>query len=149
MKKILSIIALLTLALTVNAQWVENYETAKQKATDENKVLMVVFSGSDWCKPCIKLKKEILSTPEFTAYADKNLVVYNADFPFKIKQTKELKKLNEALAEKYNPKGMFPHVVFISNGKVVYSCGYQSISANDYITSVQKELLAHHNLTQR
>lgn len=150
MKKIFSIIALFTVALTINAQWINDYSTAQQKANDENKVLMIVFSGSDWCKPCIKLKKEILTTPEFTSFASKHLVIYNADFPFKIKQTKTLKKENESLAEKYNSKGIFPHIVFLKNNEVIYNCGYKDIAPEEYIATVQKEL-AEHNclLTQK
>ena len=141
MKHIITLISFLAVAFYSSAQWEINYETAKSKALDTDKVLMVFFSGSDWCKPCIKLKKEILTTDEFTAFADANLVVYNADFPYRSKQDKALVTTNEALAEKYNPKGTFPKIVFIKNGKVVYSCGYKKASVATYISDITPNII--------
>ena len=81
----------------------------------------MVFSGSDWCAPCIKLDKLVWQTKEFTNYADKNLVLYKADFPRKKKNqlSEELTIANKQLAEKYKLQS-FPSVFLLSaNGKIL------------------------------
>ena len=43
----------------------------------------MVFSGSDWCAPCIKLDKAVWQSEEFKKEAETNWVIYKADFPKK------------------------------------------------------------------
>lgn len=81
---------------------------------------LLIFSGSDWCIPCINFEKNILSTDEFKNYSDLHLLVVKADFPQHKKLSKEQVAKNEKLAERYNPNGAFPHVVLLSeNGTVL------------------------------
>lgn len=122
------------------AQFASSYEEAKSESSDKSKILTIVFSGSDWCKSCIKLNKEIITSPQFIAYADKALAVYNADFPYKKKQDAALKNVNESLADKYNPDGVFPLVVFIKDDKIIYKSGYKAISPDDYISMIKQNL---------
>lgn len=122
------------------AQFAPSFDEAKLESVEKSKILTIVFSGSDWCKSCIKLNKEILETPQFSAYANNVLAVYNADFPYKKKQDAALKKVNESLADKYNPDGIFPLVVFIKNDKVVYKLGYKSISPEEYVGLLKQNL---------
>ena len=72
------------------------------KAKAEKKMVLMDFTGSDWCPPCKALHKNVLTSPEFEAYADKNLVLVEVDFPRTKPQTEELKAANKALAEKYD-----------------------------------------------
>ena len=123
MKK-LTYIAILLLGFfpMLNAQGFEpNLTTAQTRSTQEGKTMMMVFSGSDWCKPCILLKRDILSSPEFVAFADENLVVLNLDFLFRKKNelTPEQKAHNDALAERYNPTGVFPLVLILNEDQTV------------------------------
>ena len=66
MKKIILTFFLL-IGITTKAQtsknviWYKNIEKAIEKATKENKQILVYFSGSDWCKPCIELKKKVFA----------------------------------------------------------------------------------------
>ncbi len=83
---------------------------------------MLYFSGSDWCGPCIKFKKNFIEQPEFVEFSNENLLLLNADFPRKkVNQlSKEAIKENEMLAEKYNPKGLFPYVLLLDEeGNVI------------------------------
>ena len=93
--------------------WHKDFNQAIQQAKEEEKPLILVFAGSDWCAPCIKLERQIWSTKAFVEYADENYVLYRADFPRKRKNQLPLKQLNQnkGLAEKYNSKGYFPLVV--------------------------------------
>lgn len=103
-------------------QQTESFAQKLEKAKTEHKKVLLYFSGSDWCAPCIKFKKFIVNTEEFKNFAIENLVLYNADFPrqSKNKLAKEIEKENEALAEKYNSKGQFPLILLLDeNGNIV------------------------------
>ena len=102
--------------------WITDLNKGEKEAAVNNKMIILNFSGSDWCGPCIRLKKEIFSSDAFVNYATEKLVLVNADFPRYKKNAlaKEQVKENEALAEKYNPEGRFPFTVLLdSKGKVV------------------------------
>lgn len=122
MKKLLTIFLCITaMSFTI---WQPNIESAKKIAREKHQLILLNFSGSDWCGPCIRLHKEILESAQFTAMADTSLVLLNADFPRNKKNQldKTLTKQNEALADKYNPEGKFPFTVLLTaDGKVIKS----------------------------
>ena len=116
--------------------WDSDFEDAKKKAEKEHKLILLNFSGSDWCGPCIRLHKEIFETPVFTHYADSNLVLINADFPRlkKNQLSKDQQKKNDKLADKYNPQGIFPYTLLLNaEGKVIKAWeGFPNISAEEF-----------------
>lgn len=115
------LIAVLTV-LVVAPEWGTNFDIAKATAVKENKYILLNFSGSDWCAPCIKLKQEVFESTEFQTLAADKLVLLRADFPRHKKNqlSKEQTTHNEMLAEKYNPNGKFPFTVLLSaDGKVI------------------------------
>lgn len=94
--------------------WSENLDKALEKAKAEKKSVLVEFTGSDWCPPCIAMRKNVFSKKEFVTAASKNFILVELDFP---KGDKELKDKNQPLAEKYNIEG-FPTVILLnSEGK--------------------------------
>ena len=116
--------------------WLTDFEKAKSSAKDSSKKIILVFQGSDWCAPCIKLDKEIWHTDEFKAYAKDHFVMLKADFPKRKKNalSKEQQDHNNKLAESYNKNGYFPLVVVLDeNGKVLGSTGYKKMKPSDYI----------------
>lgn len=118
--------------LFVNGQeWQTDFEAAKALAAKEGKSIVLVFQGSDWCAPCIKLDKDIWSTEEFTTIAASEFVMLKADFPRRRKNAlaKEQQAANNKLAETYNKKGFFPLVVVLDKeGNVLGETGYQKKS---------------------
>jgi thioredoxin-related protein len=123
-------------AMLFGQDWEANFDAAQSKALQENKLLVVVFSGSDWCAPCIKLDREVWQTATFIKVAKQHYVLYRADFPRKKKHqlSEELQKKNSALAAKYNPKGHFPLVLVLGNdASVLGSMGYEKGGAQKYI----------------
>jgi thioredoxin-related protein len=136
MKKIIIFLLMLSASVTYSQSWNTNFELVKNEAVSNNKTILLLFSGSDWCAPCIKLEKNIWQSAEFKKYADENYVISRADFPKK-KQNQlplELQSQNKKLAEKYNPEGVFPLVVVIDKtGKVLGKASYQNVSPSDYI----------------
>lgn len=109
--------------------WGSDFSTAQQNAKQQHRLILLNFSGSDWCGPCIKLKKDVFESAEFTAYAEGNLELIRADFPRlkKNQLAKDQQAKNDALAEKYNSSGKFPLTLLINEqGKVLKEWeGYQ------------------------
>ena len=136
MKKQIVILLLFIVSAGYSQDWKIDFNSAKQEATAQNKPLLLVFSGSDWCAPCIKLDKTIWQSVEFQKYATENLILERADFPKK-KQNEldaNIKKQNQELAEKYNKNGIFPLVVLLdASGKVLGTTSYKNVSPSDYI----------------
>jgi hypothetical protein len=102
--------------------WLTNMQEAKAQAQKKHRHILLNFSGSDWCGPCIILRKDILDAPEFSALADSTLVLVNADFPRMKKNhlSKEQQTLNDLLADQYNAKGQFPLTLLLTaEGRVL------------------------------
>ncbi len=102
--------------------WEPDFGTAKQVAREKHELILLNFSGSDWCGPCMRLKKEIFESDEFTKVADNSLVLVNADFPRNKKNQldKNIQKQNDALADQYNPDGKFPFTLLLDqDGKII------------------------------
>jgi protein disulfide-isomerase len=100
--------------------WGTDLNAALAQAKKEKKLVLMDFTGSDWCGWCIKLKKEVFDTKEFAEYAGKNLVLIELDFPRAKKQTEALAKANETLKTKYKAEGFPTIVVLNGEGKEVW-----------------------------
>ncbi|MDG1342570.1 MAG: thioredoxin family protein [Flavobacteriaceae bacterium] len=143
MKYFLLIVFILSLnTARLSAQdWRTDWDIAKVEAEQANKKLILVFSGSDWCIPCIKLEKEIWESPSFTQYAEQYYVLFRADFPKrkKNKLPETIQKLNDRLASEYNSKGYFPLVVVLdTKGKVKGHLGYKKLTPEAYIALIEQ-----------
>jgi thioredoxin-related protein len=137
-KKIIVSFIFFLLGWAVNAQdWQTSFEEAKRLAAEKNSNIILVFQGSDWCAPCIKLDKEIWATDEFKAYAATHFIMLKADFPRKKQNAlgQKQQEQNAKLAEMYNQSGYFPFVVVLSkDGKVLGETSYQKKSPQEYIS---------------
>ncbi len=118
--------------------WMTDLAKAQAKAKAENKLVMLDFTGSDWCGWCIKLDKEVFSQPEFIQYAEKNLVPVEVDFPRRKQQSEEQKKANAQLQEKYKIEGYPTIIVLNSEGKKVGKLGYQPGGPKAFIAQLEK-----------
>ncbi len=126
LRKLCGSLAILALASTALAAtgWDDNYDKALAQAKTEKKMVLLDFTGSDWCGWCIKLDKEVFSKPEFKSYAKENLVLVEVDFPNAKRQTKKLKEQNEKLKQEHGIKGYPTIIVLNSEGKKVGQLGY-------------------------
>jgi thioredoxin-related protein len=117
-------------------EWQTDLNQAEKIAAEENKPIILVFQGSDWCAPCIKLDREIWTTDTFKKYSKDHFVMLKADFPRSDKNALEpaQQEKNNKLAETYNKEGYFPLVVVLNeNGKVLGKTGYKHITSENYI----------------
>lgn len=108
MKKIF--IALLLIAGSFSAQaqdiyWETNLDKAADMAIKQKKPLLLFFTGSDWCGWCIRLQKEVLKTPEFAEWAQKNVVLVELDFPRRTPQTPDIQQQNMQLQQMFEVRG--------------------------------------------
>ena len=109
------------------ADWLKDLSAAQAQAKASNRPVLAVFSGSDWCKPCIIYEQEVFATPEFAAYAKGKLVLAHFDFPRQKRNQPSAAqvKMNEAAAAQLNREGDFPLAVILSpEGKVLAKTGY-------------------------
>lgn len=97
--------------------WETDVDAALALAKKENKAVMLEFTGSDWCPPCIKMGKEVFSKEEFVKEASKKYILVHLDFP---KGDKELADKNKPLLEKYKVSG-FPTVVLLDSEGVEFN----------------------------
>jgi len=137
----------LLLLFVIPTQWEPDFENAKKIATEKNELILLNFSGSDWCGPCIVLRKDYIDSDTFQNMAKENLVLVNADFPRKKKNQlpEDQVKRNEALAEKYNKEGQFPLTLLLdANGKVLKTyVGKPEISVGKWTEEIKSICTAH------
>lgn len=94
--------------------WSTDLEKALEQAKKEKKSVLVEFTGSDWCPPCIAMRKSVFSKKEFVEAASKKFILVELDFP---KGDEALKAKNQPYAEKFKIEG-FPTVILLnSEGK--------------------------------
>ncbi len=120
-----------------NLSWETDLGVAIKKAKQENKTVFVDFTGSDWCKWCMKLNDEVFSKSEFEKFAKDNLVLVKIDFPQSIPQSNETKMYNNSLAQRYGITG-YPTIILLdAGGKVLAKTGYQPGGAVTYVNHIK------------
>lgn len=143
--KTLLVSILFPFLLSGNLLWLNNLDEAKQLAKAKHEFILLNFSGSDWCGPCIKMHEEIFEKDVFRQYSDTHLILVNADFPRLRKNQLEpaQQKRNDAVADKYNPKGIFPYTLLLdSDGKVLKTWeGFFEPGSETFVDQIKNELL--------
>jgi thioredoxin-related protein len=110
---VVSLVLGLHAAVAGDAGWLTNYKQALEVAAKENRIILLDFTGSDWCPPCMKLHEDIFAQPAFAAYAKDNLVAVELDFPRRKELDPAVAAQNKDLAEKFNVEG-FPTLILLS-----------------------------------
>jgi protein disulfide-isomerase len=119
--------------------WLTDFEKAKKIAKKESKLVLLDFTGSDWCPPCKALHRNVVSKSDFLAYAKDNLVLVEVDFPRRKPQSPELRQANKELARKFKIEGYPTVIVTDSEGKSLSNeVGYLADTAESYIAKIEK-----------
>lgn len=126
-------------ATAADVTWLTDATKAQAQAKAEKKLVMLDFTGSDWCGWCIKLHKEVFSQPEFIEYANKNIVAVEVDFPSKKKLSAEQTAANDALQKKYGIRGYPTLIILDGDGKKVAEMGYVKGGAKAFIAEFEKQ----------
>ena len=121
--------------------WASDYEAARVQSSEESKMFLLVFTGSDWCRPCMKLEREVLSQPEFAEFVGAHFVAYRADLPRNSKLiSADMRVMHEALLKFYNPEGTFPMLIIVDNDdQLIWKGGYM-VGGPDAYLKIWKEL---------
>ena len=120
------------------AMWREDLPGAMSQAQSDGKLVLLDFTGSDWCPWCIKFDHDVLSMPEFAAYASTRLELVRLDFPRRTPQDPALKQANQALAQKYNVDGYPTYVLLSADGRELgRQVGYLDGGPNAFISELE------------
>ncbi len=121
--------------------WLTDHKTALAAAKKAKKPVLMVFTGSDWCPPCKKLHHDVFESEAFKAWAPKNVVLLELDFPRKKELPKEQKQHNDKLKNEFKVTG-FPTVIALdAKGKKLHEqSGFGGGSAEDWIKKFEKEI---------
>ena len=137
MRKVLSFLALATLALNLSAapKWLTDFDAVKEQAQKENKAILMDFTGSTWCPPCKALKKSVFTKPDFAGFAEKKLVLMELDFP---RDTTKAPKPIQKLAEQFKIE-VFPTIIVLDkSGKELGRMeGYEGETSEVYIKKLE------------
>ena len=136
-----SIVALCFVLLSAAPQagaWMTDLKQAQDRAYAENRIVLINFTGSDWCGWCIKLKGEVFNTSEFSAFAERHLVLVEVDFPNRTPISAQQRAVNKGLANKYGIQG-YPTIVLLNGqGKEVGRMGYLAGGPKNNIAEIRK-----------
>ena len=120
-------------AAATDIVWLDDFGQAKKIAAEKKLTILADFSGSDWCGWCIRLDKEVFSQEAFKSYANKNVILFVADFPSHKKLASAVTEQNKKLADEYKVEG-FPTVLLLNaDGKVMARTGYKPGGAEAYV----------------
>lgn len=120
--------------------WLTDFNAAEGRARAEEKLTLINFTGSDWCPPCMRLRKEVFSQPEFAKYAKEKLVLLEADFPRRKQLSGAQQAANDSLARKFGIVSFPTIVVLNADGAEVGRLGYGPGGPNSFIGRIQQFL---------
>jgi len=123
-----------------NVEWFTNAEAAQAKAKEENKLVLLDFTGSDWCMWCKKLKKEVFDKPEFAQFAQTKLVLVEVDFPQQKTLPEAQQQANARLDKTYGINS-YPTIILLNaDGKLVARMGYVFGGASAFIAKLERKV---------
>jgi thioredoxin-related protein len=127
--------------LSAQAGWTTDYKAALAQAKTENKLVLLDFTGSDWCGYCQLLEKEVLSQPAFNDYAKAHYILVTIDFPHGTTLPDALSKQNDALQNQFNVDGYPTLIVVNPDGKELgRQSGYAPGSGSDAVIGKLKSI---------
>ncbi len=139
--KITILLTLLSFSVfSQEVKWLNSIDSAKVESKENNKLILLKFSGSDWCANCIRLDKTFFESEVFKNFAPGNLILLEADFPMKKKNKlpKEQQAHNDKLADKFNKGGSFPLVLILnSEGKLLGKITTPKNNIDEYINQIK------------
>jgi thioredoxin-related protein len=140
LRLLIALVVALPFAARAESEWLTDFKKAQQQARSSHKPVLIEFTGSDWCPPCMMLRRDVFSTKEFQDYAAKNFVLLELDFPRRKEQARELVTQNQELAARFGIE-VFPSIIIIdAEGKKLGELlGYDpGNSVQSYIDQLEK-----------
>ncbi len=144
MRKIIIVLLLISGSFVSQAQeqkWETNINKAIVESNKTKKPLFLFFTGSDWCGWCIRLQKEVFRTPEFSAWADKNVILVELDYPRATAQSEEIKKQNAGLQQAFGIQG-YPTVWLVNADVKDGKPNFQQLGKTGYVAGGPRTWIA-------
>ena len=121
--------------------WSTNFEAALLEARASGKFMMIFFTGSDWCPPCIALDREVLSKKAFQDFAREHLVLVKVDEPEGYTLEESVRLQNERLNVSYRVFFRYPTVILAdSEGIEIARTSYRMGGAKRYVKHLKSLL---------
>ena len=133
-----AVAAFFAAAAGAEPSWSTDYKRSQQEAKANHKLLLLNFTGSDWCGWCIRLQHEVFSKPEFADYAAKNLVLVELDFPSRKQLSDTIRQQNGEMAQQYQIQGFPTIIVLNGDGQKVGELGYIPGGPSAFIAELEK-----------
>lgn len=126
--------------------WQTNFEAAKAKAKAEHKLLLVDFSGSDWCPWCKKMKSDVFDKERFKVESRKNYILVNLDYPNGDILPAEVKRQNNELRKQYKVN-VYPTICLMNpKGEIVARTGYLSGGPDEFMKNMSDFARTHREI---
>ena len=116
--------------------WQEDMGKAAEVAKKEKKPILILFTGSDWCPPCMRMAKETWSNQQVIGYVNKHYVPLLVDMPKRKLLTHEQAKKNNQLAEKYKLQFVPTIIVVDAAGEEKARTGFNT--PDDFLKFLKK-----------
>jgi thioredoxin-related protein len=130
-----------------SVEWFTDAEAAQAKAKQEDKLVLLNFTGSDWCLWCQKLKRNVFDDPEFAKYAKSKLVLVEVDFP-QHKTLPDARQQANAQLEKTYRINSYPTIILLDpGGNQIGRMGYVFGGASSFIAKLEKKVAKAKNET--
>jgi protein disulfide-isomerase len=120
--------------------WNANGEAVLKEAAELNLPILLLFTGSDWCPPCMRLEREVFEKEPFKEFANEHLVLQIADFPRRRQLSQSQQRANRALAEKHGIRGYPTMVLLDSKGERIAQFGYGGQSSEAFVKMLKGHL---------
>ena len=123
---------------TFSAEWTEDINAAIEQAAGDDKDLMILYTGSDWCPPCKLLENEVLSQKEFHFEIDPHYVLVKLDFPKLVEQDPKIAERNTEWLKRFGIEG-YPTIVLTDVSLKPYAfLGYEEGGFQNYLALVEE-----------
>ena len=118
--------------------WTEDVAAAFETAKKDNKDLLLLFTGSDWCPPCQKLEADVLSQAEFKVEITKHFVLVKLDFPRSTPQDETIAQQNKHWSEKFGVDA-FPTIFLVDQTAKPYAiAGFEEGGFQNYLGMLEE-----------
>ena len=94
--------------------------SAVARAQSRHRMVLLHFTGSDWCPPCMELERTVFSRPDFEAYAASNLVYLKVDFPVHFRLPPAAMETNNLLSAQFGIYGVPFLVALDGTGREIW-----------------------------
>lgn len=126
---------------SIDLNWQTDFEKAKQLATNQDKLILIYFTGSDWSQPCKMLNKDFFYTEKFQKIAAKNLILVRVNSPRRPGLISQFQKdKNLKIKKQYNQKVLPTVVLTDAKGNTL-----GTIESYNYLHDTSK----HYNLIEK